>query len=139
MTTTDSIDCTTDELRALIQRAALSQRSAANRLGLSERYMRYMCEGKAAIPPVVILALREIISMQEAAAQPDPCELPGMPQVRRDMEDCKRAGLCYVCRQPAAPRTHSDAGRREYAISATCEDCFDAMFAEPEPEDCDGD
>lgn len=39
-------------------------------------------------------------------------------------------GLCIVCKKP--PRWYSDAGRKEYRISGTCEYCFDAMFEEIE-------
>jgi hypothetical protein len=44
-------------------------------------------------------------------------------------------GICISCRQPIAGRLHTEAGRREYMISAVCEPCFDAMFpAEEEDE-----
>ncbi len=39
-------------------------------------------------------------------------------------------GRCWVCENPAAPRNHTEAGRREYHISGTCEECFDRMFEE---------
>lgn len=39
--------------------------------------------------------------------------------------------ICIVCRKP--PTWYSEAGRREYLISAVCEPCFDAMFGEEEP------
>ncbi len=41
-------------------------------------------------------------------------------------------GVCVECKQPWHPRTHTEAGRREYAISGMCEDCFDELFEEPE-------
>ncbi len=47
-------------------------------------------------------------------------------------------GICVECKQPALPKCHSAAGRSEYNISAMCEECFDAMFAE-EFEEGDGD
>lgn len=39
-------------------------------------------------------------------------------------------GICLVCKEPALPKCYSDAGRSEYNISATCEQCFDEMFQE---------
>lgn len=45
-------------------------------------------------------------------------------------QEAKAKGLCFVCGQPALPRCYSDAGRREFQISGTCELCFDAMFQE---------
>jgi len=41
-------------------------------------------------------------------------------------------GLCVICEEPAT--WYSEAGRREYWLSGTCEPCFDRMFAEPEDE-----
>lgn len=35
-------------------------------------------------------------------------------------------GICIACKQPALPKCHTEAGRREYLINATCEECFDA-------------
>jgi hypothetical protein len=40
--------------------------------------------------------------------------------------------LCAVCGEPALPKCYSEAGRREFRISGTCEKCFYAMFAEDE-------
>ena len=42
-------------------------------------------------------------------------------------------GLCVECKKPAT--FYSEAGRKEYKLSAMCEPCFDAMFAEPEGEE----
>ena len=39
-------------------------------------------------------------------------------------------GLCTICGEPARAKCYSAAGLREYAISGSCEKCFDAMFAE---------
>jgi hypothetical protein len=47
------------------------------------------------------------------------------------------SALCIQCKQPAIPRCHSEAGRREFAISGMCEVCFDAMFAEEDDEFAD--
>jgi len=38
--------------------------------------------------------------------------------------------VCMVCGQPALAKCRTDAGRKEYFISATCENCFDRMFPE---------
>jgi hypothetical protein len=48
--------------------------------------------------------------------------------------EAKAQGLCFECKEPALAKCHSDAGRREYAISGMCEKCFDATFAEDEHE-----
>jgi len=42
----------------------LSQRQAARQLGIDDRTMRYYCAGKAPVPPVVFLALRELKQIQ---------------------------------------------------------------------------
>lgn len=48
--------------------------------------------------------------------------------------------LCVKCARPALEHCYSDAGRKEYGISGLCEECFDAMFAEPdEPTEDDYD
>ena len=39
-------------------------------------------------------------------------------------------GICINCKEPALPKCYSEAGRGEYRISATCEKCFDEMFAD---------
>ena len=44
------------------------------------------------------------------------------------------AGICVECKMPVNSRCYSDAGRREYKISALCEVCFDKMFEEPQDE-----
>ena len=53
-------DLIRDQLTAL----NLSQREAARRLGIDDRTMRYYCAGKAQVPPLVFLALRELRQMQ---------------------------------------------------------------------------
>ena len=35
--------------------------------------------------------------------------------------------ICVQCKQPALSKCPTEAGRREYLISALCERCFDAM------------
>jgi hypothetical protein len=40
------------------------------------------------------------------------------------------AGVCVKCKEDWKPRTHSEAGRKEYQISGLCEECFDNMFKE---------
>lgn len=39
---------------------------------------------------------------------------------------------CVRCAQLAAPKIHTEAGQREYGITAVCEECFDTMFPEDE-------
>jgi len=39
-------------------------------------------------------------------------------------------GACVRCERPALEHCSTEAGRREYAISALCEECFDAMFSD---------
>lgn len=46
-------------------------------------------------------------------------------------------GICIDCKQPAAPKCHTPEGRGEYRISAMCEECFDALFAEDDEEDAE--
>jgi len=45
-------------------------------------------------------------------------------------EQAWEQGICAGCRKK--PTWHTEAGRREYAISAICEPCFDKMFPEEE-------
>lgn len=64
------------------------------------------------------------------------------PDIRKFADDLAQAecgmtqteawskGVCVECRQPALPKCYSEAGRGEYRISAICERCFDAVFAE---------
>lgn len=47
-------------------------------------------------------------------------------------EKMMQEGICVVCHEPAGPKIHTRAGRDEYRISGTCEECYDAMFASPE-------
>ena len=49
---------------------------------------------------------------------------------RRDAAVAK--GVCAICGGIPDLSTHTEAGKAEYRISATCEPCFDAMFP---PED----
>jgi hypothetical protein len=44
--------------------------------------------------------------------------------------EAQAQGICVNCRQPALARCYSDAGRREYGITAMCEMCFDEMFGD---------
>jgi hypothetical protein len=46
----------------------------------------------------------------------------------------KKQGICLSCDLPAADRCTTEAGKREFEISGTCEVCFDSMFGEEEPE-----
>jgi transcriptional regulator with XRE-family HTH domain len=47
-------------VRALIERAGLSQREAARRIGISERVMRYYCSGEREPPYPVQFALESL-------------------------------------------------------------------------------
>jgi DNA-binding transcriptional regulator YiaG len=46
------------EIRRLLSDCGLSQRKAANALGVEERVMRYWCAGKYYAPPYVMMALK---------------------------------------------------------------------------------
>lgn len=39
-------------------------------------------------------------------------------------------GLCVACGKEAIPKCYSQAGMREYRLSALCEVCFDTMWEE---------
>jgi hypothetical protein len=41
-------------------------------------------------------------------------------------EEAWEQGICVDCRKP--PIFHTEAGRREYKLSAMCEPCFDSLF-----------
>jgi transcriptional regulator with XRE-family HTH domain len=58
---------TADLLRDLIEKAGLSQRQAADRLGVSPRTFRDWCTGKGEPPKAIILALRYLAGEQPAA------------------------------------------------------------------------
>ena len=47
-------------------------------------------------------------------------------------EGAQSDGVCVACKKP--PVFYSEAGRREYRISALCEPCFDKMFPPDEDE-----
>lgn len=36
-------------------------------------------------------------------------------------------GICIQCKEPALPKCYSDLGRKEYHITALCEECFDKI------------
>lgn len=38
-----------------------------------------------------------------------------------------RKELCCKCGESALPKCYSEAGKKEYFISALCEECFDRM------------
>jgi hypothetical protein len=62
-----SVSTDADLIRDQLRRLGLSQREAGRRLGIDDRAMRYYCAGKAPVPPVVFLALRQLeqISVNE--------------------------------------------------------------------------
>ena len=43
-------------------------------------------------------------------------------------EEAWKQSVCVQCKKP--PVFHTEAGRREYGLSAMCEPCFDQMFEE---------
>jgi hypothetical protein len=49
-----------DLIRERLEVLGLSQREAGRQLGIDERAMRYYCAGRAPVPPVVFLALRQL-------------------------------------------------------------------------------
>jgi len=51
-----------------------------------------------------------------------------------DKQDALNKRICVKCAHPAAQRCYTDAGRKEWAISGLCELCFDAIFADDDPE-----
>lgn len=52
-----------------------------------------------------------------------------LARFRQEAAAARARGLCVICGQE--PTFYSEAGRREYQISGTCEPCFDRMFEEP--------
>ncbi len=59
---------TVEELRELIAQSGLSQRRAAEALGLDERTMRYYASAQRDIPIMVIYALRYLVGREHASA-----------------------------------------------------------------------
>lgn len=58
-----------------------------------------------------------------------------MQQFKAEAAAAVAAGKCVHCGQQFSDKNvHSDAGWREVKISGMCEDCFDAVTAEPEEE-----
>jgi hypothetical protein len=53
-------------------------------------------------------------------------------EMKMTREEALAKGLCVVCGEPALAKCYSEAGRREYQISGSCESCFDEMFKEEE-------
>lgn len=44
--------------------------------------------------------------------------------------------ICIECKRPnPLERCHTEAGKGEYYISGYCEECFDRLFQDEEPED----
>ena len=48
--------------------------------------------------------------------------------------EARKTSICVQCKEPALAKCYSDAGRREYAISGLCEQCFDSICGEDEDE-----
>ena len=53
-------------------------------------------------------------------------------EMKMTRQEAVSKGLCAVCGEPAIPKCYSDAGKKEYEISGSCEKCFDEMFEEEE-------
>lgn len=53
-------------------------------------------------------------------------------------KDAQAKDICIQCKEPALPKCHSDAGRKEYQISGLCEVCFDEITKKPDEEDKEG-
>ena len=60
-------------IRDLLQRAGLSQREAARKLGLHERTVRYWCEenGKIRPPKMAIVALERLAELRRRVSPKD--------------------------------------------------------------------
>jgi hypothetical protein len=58
-----------------------------------------------------------------------------LAKFRQEAAAARALGRCVICGQEAAPKIYSEAGRREYEISGSCERCFDEMFAEDEEDE----
>lgn len=58
-----------------------------------------------------------------------------LAKFRQEAATARAQGKCVICGEDAAPKIYSEAGRREYQISGSCEVCFDEMFAEPEEDE----
>lgn len=55
------------KLRALLERAGLTQVAAARELGMGERMMRHYCAGNWPVPRMVWLALERLIEIRREA------------------------------------------------------------------------
>ncbi len=54
----------------------------------------------------------------------------GLNFFKREGAAAREQGVCVLCKETATFTT--DAGRREYQISGTCEPCFDILFPDDE-------
>lgn len=61
---------TADLMRQLIEAARLSQRQAADELGVNQRTFRDWCAGKSEPPKAVLLALRYLASQAKERGSP---------------------------------------------------------------------
>lgn len=56
-------------------------------------------------------------------------EYDGMISMLKRRQQCLLDNVCVVCnRGDALSRCTTPSGRREFRMSAICEECFDAMF-----------
>lgn len=88
---------TPDELRALIAMTGMSQRRAAEALGMGERQMRYYASGRAPIPIMVIYALRYLAG-QTATLPTDRQVRELLADLRKQVEADRAAGRDPVFR-----------------------------------------
>lgn len=80
-----------DKLRALLERAKLSQREAARRLGVEERLMRQWCAGQGKPPLSVFRALSPRITWAESTRK----QIESNDAVIAAMEDGRISGVGY--------------------------------------------
>lgn len=48
----------------------------------------------------------------------------------RILSTARKTGTCVKCGEEALPKCYSEAGRKEYEVSALCEECFDSLFSD---------
>jgi hypothetical protein len=84
-------------LRAMLERAHLSQRGAAKLLGISERAMRYYVAGEQEVPQLLLLALESLSG--------DPAFFQRVEHRIRQEAGCKCYGFkiaTYLSREPGS-------------------------------------
>jgi hypothetical protein len=56
------------------------------------------------------------------------CDIAAMQLYGMTRQQAHEQAICIKCKEEAAPKCHTDTGRREYQISGLCEECFDNAF-----------